>query len=246
MLTGDRPAPAAQIGAVLGLDEVRASRLRPTRSPGYAPSVERAVTAMVGDGVNDAPALAAATVGIAHRRSRFHRQLGGRGHRPDHRTGWTGSPTRWSSRAARDESPCKARRSAWPYRWSRWCSPRSGSCRRRSAALLQEAIDVAVIINALRALRGHDPRRHRSSMARPNGAHPPLLRRTRCDASAPLDAARHRPPGDQRSARGGPGVAATAPTSSFGTRCFRMSTPKNACSTRRSRVRSGALRQPRR
>ena len=55
MLTVDRPAPAQQIGAVLGLDEVRAQQTPADKVAGVRAERERAVTAMVGDGVNTAP-----------------------------------------------------------------------------------------------------------------------------------------------------------------------------------------------
>ena len=65
MLTGDARATADAVGAELGVDEVRAELL-----PEQKVEAVRALTrdygpvAMVGDGVNDAPALATAAVGI--------------------------------------------------------------------------------------------------------------------------------------------------------------------------------------
>lgn len=66
VLTGDRPGPAAALRATLGLDDVRDS-LRPE----HKVAVIRELTlqgrrvAMIGDGVNDAPSLAMAHVGVA-------------------------------------------------------------------------------------------------------------------------------------------------------------------------------------
>jgi P-type E1-E2 ATPase len=63
MLTGDRQAPAREIGSVLGLDAVRAGLSPTDKVTSVREEQEHAVTVMAGDGVNDAPALAAATVG---------------------------------------------------------------------------------------------------------------------------------------------------------------------------------------
>ena len=65
MLTGDSQAAAETIGRQLGLDEVRA-RLLPEDKVAAVKELEAryGAVAMVGDGVNDAPALAAATVGV--------------------------------------------------------------------------------------------------------------------------------------------------------------------------------------
>lgn len=65
MLTGDRIDAAKNIGAMLGLDEVLAERSVAEKVAAIALEHSRAPTIMVGDGINDAPALAAASVGIA-------------------------------------------------------------------------------------------------------------------------------------------------------------------------------------
>jgi Cd2+/Zn2+-exporting ATPase len=66
MLTGDSPAVATEIGRQVGVDEVRGGLLPPDKVASIAALKEQhQVVAMVGDGVNDAPALAAADVGIA-------------------------------------------------------------------------------------------------------------------------------------------------------------------------------------
>ena len=65
MLTGDNPATAAKISAEAGIDEVRAELLPTDKEKIAAEYVSRGVTAMVGDGINDAPALARADVGLA-------------------------------------------------------------------------------------------------------------------------------------------------------------------------------------
>lgn len=66
MLTGDQEEAARTIGRDLGVDEVR-SRLLPEDKVDAVKELEAryGAVAMVGDGVNDAPALAAATVGVA-------------------------------------------------------------------------------------------------------------------------------------------------------------------------------------
>ena len=66
MLTGDNPAVAERIGQAVGVTEVRAS-LMPEDKLSAIQRLQQdyGAVAMVGDGVNDAPALATATVGVA-------------------------------------------------------------------------------------------------------------------------------------------------------------------------------------
>lgn len=65
MLTGDHADVAANIGAELGIDEVYAELLPEEKVEIIRRLAQEDKTAMVGDGVNDAPALATATVGVA-------------------------------------------------------------------------------------------------------------------------------------------------------------------------------------
>jgi P-type E1-E2 ATPase len=65
MLTGDRAEAAETIGAALDLDAVLADREPADKVDAVASEQRQHPTVMVGDGINDAPALAAANVGIA-------------------------------------------------------------------------------------------------------------------------------------------------------------------------------------
>jgi Cd2+/Zn2+-exporting ATPase len=66
MLTGDNRATAEAVARAVGIDDVRAELL-PADKVLAVEQLERDVgpTAMIGDGVNDAPALARATLGVA-------------------------------------------------------------------------------------------------------------------------------------------------------------------------------------
>ncbi|MGX9791154.1 heavy metal translocating P-type ATPase [Mycobacterium sp. MMS18-G62] len=155
MLTGDRREPAREVATVLGLDEVYAQQSPADKVAAVRSERERAVTVMVGDGVNDAPALAAATVGVA---------MGARGATASSEAADIVLTTdrldrladamdiaRWSRRIAVQSAVVGMALSllAMAIAALGWLPPAAG-------ALLQEGIDVAVILNALRALRG-DP-----------------------------------------------------------------------------------------
>ena len=65
MLTGDRKKTAEAIAAEVGVDEVVAEVLPDGKEEVIRKLMEQGKTAMVGDGINDAPALTRADVGIA-------------------------------------------------------------------------------------------------------------------------------------------------------------------------------------
>lgn len=65
MLTGDDSRTARALAARAGIDDVRAEQLPTDKAAAITELSAAAPTAMVGDGINDAPALATATIGIA-------------------------------------------------------------------------------------------------------------------------------------------------------------------------------------
>lgn len=154
MLTGDRAEPAREVATVLGLDETFAQQSPADKVAAVRAERERAVTVMVGDGVNDAPALAAATVGVA---------MGARGTTASSEAADVVLTTdrldrladamdiaRWSRRIAVQSAVVGMTLSllAMAIAALGWLPPAAG-------ALLQEGIDVLVILNALRALKGN-------------------------------------------------------------------------------------------
>ena len=155
MLTGDRADAAETIGAALDLDAVLADRVPADKVDAVATEQRLAPTVMVGDGINDAPALAAAGVGIA---------MGARGASASSEAADVVILVDRLDRVSDAVAIAKRARGialqsivagmamsgmAMLVAAAGWLPPVAG-------ALTQEAIDVAVILNALRALRmGH-------------------------------------------------------------------------------------------
>lgn len=153
MLTGDQQEAAKVIGRAAGVDDVRAELTPLQKVEAVAQSRREGVTAMVGDGINDAPALAAADVGIALAEG-----------------GGTASSEAASVVLLVDrldripESLLTARRSrriavqsvtvGMGLSLAAMFFAALGMLPPLAGALLQEGIDVLVILNALRALRG--------------------------------------------------------------------------------------------
>jgi heavy metal translocating P-type ATPase len=165
MVTGDRAESAQTIGAALDLDAVLADRV-PSDKVDAVRAEQRfhPTTIMVGDGINDAPALALADVGIA---------LGARGasasseaadvvvlaDRLD-RVGEAIVIAQRARRIAMESILAGMGLSilAMLAAMAGWLAP-------VPAAILQEAIDVTVILNALRALRPAFARSRRTMAA---------------------------------------------------------------------------------
>jgi heavy metal translocating P-type ATPase len=153
LLSGDRKEVAHPVGEALGVDAVLSEHTPEQKVMAVSHERKNAVTVMVGDGVNDAPALAAADVGIA---------MGARGATASSEAADAVILVDRLDRVA--EALLIARR-------ARGIAVQSviagmalsgvgmvlamfGMLPPVAGAFFQEAIDVAVILNALRALGG--------------------------------------------------------------------------------------------
>jgi heavy metal translocating P-type ATPase len=153
MLTGDRAEPAQEIGTALGLDEVRAEQTPASKLAAVLAEGEATVTIMVGDGINDAPALAAATVGVA---------MGARGATASSEAADIVLTTDRLDRLADAMDIARRARhiavqsavAGMAMSLIAMIAAALGFLPPAVGALLQEGIDVAVILNALRALTG--------------------------------------------------------------------------------------------
>ncbi|WP_416071581.1 heavy metal translocating P-type ATPase [Streptomyces sp. ME02-8801-2C] len=151
MLTGDQPEPAREIGSVLGLDDVRAGLTPADKVSAVRAERDHAVTVMVGDGVNDAPALAAADIGVA---------MGARGSTASSEAADIVLTTDRVDRLADAVAiAVRSRRIAVQsalggmlMSLAAMAAAGFGLLPPAVGALFQECIDVAVILNALRAL----------------------------------------------------------------------------------------------
>ncbi|MGZ6664368.1 MAG: heavy metal translocating P-type ATPase [Solirubrobacteraceae bacterium] len=156
MVSGDRRSVAERIGRELGIDRVYAEltpqdKLEVVRSIRARPELRPVV--MVGDGVNDAPALTLADVGIA---------MGAAGATVSSETADAVVVVDRIDRVV--DAVHAGRRSVFIARQSVLCGmglsiaamgvAAAGYLPPVAGALLQEGIDLAVILNALRALRG--------------------------------------------------------------------------------------------
>ena len=160
LLTGDHADVAELVGVALGVDRVFAERTPEEKTQSVASARREGVTVMVGDGINDAPALAAAHVGVA---------MGARGATASSEAADVVLTVDRLDRL--EESVLISRRTrdialqsilagmglsmvAMGFAAAGWLPPVAG-------ALLQEGIDAAVILNALRALGDGKARRQK-------------------------------------------------------------------------------------
>jgi heavy metal translocating P-type ATPase len=153
MVTGDHPDVAESVGIALGVDRVLSERDPSDKVEAVEAERAEGVTIMVGDGINDAPALAAADVGVA---------MGARGATASSEAADVVLVVDRLDRVA--DAMAIARRSraialqsvlvGMGLSFGAMVFGAFGLLVPVAGAVVQEAIDVAVILNALRALGG--------------------------------------------------------------------------------------------
>jgi heavy metal translocating P-type ATPase len=154
MVTGDRRDIAEAVGSAVGVDLVLAERTPAEKVEAVTDEKKNGVTIMVGDGINDAPALAAADVGVA---------MGARGATASSQAADVVLVVDRLDRLAEAlHIARRARRIALQsvlfgmgLSGIAMLGAAAGYVTPVAGAFLQEAIDVAVILNALRALTGY-------------------------------------------------------------------------------------------
>ena len=152
LVTGDRVEVADAIGRALRVDEVLADRLPEDKLDAVAAARLHGPVVMVGDGINDAPALAAADVGVA---------LGARGATASSEAADVVLMVDRLDRLADAMAIARrARRVAWQSVAGGMALSlvamgfaAAGLLRPTAGALLQEVIDLAAILSALRVVR---------------------------------------------------------------------------------------------
>ncbi|MDA8052423.1 MAG: heavy metal translocating P-type ATPase [Rhodospirillales bacterium] len=153
MLSGDRQAAVDEIGGVLGLDAALGDLSPADKLAAVRAERARGPTLMVGDGINDAPALAASDIGVA---------MGAHGTAAAAEAADAVLMVDRLDRLA--EALAIARRAraialqsiavGMGLSLAAMFAAAAGALPPVAGALLQEAIDVVVILNALRALAG--------------------------------------------------------------------------------------------
>ena len=164
MVTGDRADAAETIGAALDLDAVLSNREPADKVDAVATEQRQYPTVMVGDGINDAPALAAANVGIA---------MGARGASASSEAADVVILVDRLDRVSDALTIAKRTHgialqsivAGMGMSGIAMCIAAIGLLPPVAGALTQEVIDVAVILNALRALTsGHKSGRRKMSV----------------------------------------------------------------------------------